>query len=114
MSFGLNFSDKDGFPVSDKAQSVSSGGSASGTTVSVDFGASFTHTARTVVTGESWVSSSGSFSVCPLTSSADAYEIVLLGFSWVVSDVVDGDGFTLTVYSEAEAKGAYTFSVVGT
>ena len=47
-------------------------------------------------------------------SGTDPDEMYLLGMRVEISDIVAGDGFTVTVYSEAEASGTYTVMVVGT
>jgi hypothetical protein len=38
----------------------------------------------------------------------------LLGMRVEISDIVAGTGFTVTVYSEAEASGSYTVLLIGT
>jgi hypothetical protein len=89
-------------------QTLTSGGSAIGIIVNVDFGASFTDKASTVVTGQAWVTATSKIATQVLTpSSMDPDEIYLLAFRPVISAVVPGTGFTVTLYSEPEAKGAY-------
>lgn len=90
------------------------GGSGEGVNVTVDFGATFTDKAQAVVTGEAWVAAGSSLTanvVCPVGTDPD--EMYLLNFRTVISDKVVGDGFTITVYTEAEAKGTYTVNCVG-
>lgn len=82
--------------------------------VTLDFGASFTDKAQTVVTGQTWVSLSSVITptvMCPLGIDTD--EIRLLDMRPVISDLVAGVGFTVTLYSEPEARGTYTVSCVG-
>ena len=80
----------------------------------LDFGASFTDKAQTVVTGQTWVTASSVITptvMCPLGIDPD--EIRLLDMRAVISDLVAGVGFTVTLYSEPEARGTYTVSCVG-
>ena len=82
--------------------------------VTLDFGASFTDKAQTVVTGQTWVSLSSVITptvMCPLGIDTD--EIRLLDMRPVIGDLVAGVGFTVTLYSEPEARGTYTVSCVG-
>ncbi len=84
------------------------------TTVDVDFGSSFTDKAQVVVTGQSWVTPTSSIScqvLCPTASDPD--ELYLLNIRPVISSLVNGVGFTLTLYSEQEAKGIYKVMCVG-
>ncbi len=91
-----------------------SGGSGNSVTVACDFGASFTDKAQTVVTGQTWVTANSEIVVSIRTpAGVDPDEIRLLDIKPVVSDLVAGDGFTLTAYSEPEAKGSYDFMCVG-
>lgn len=90
------------------------GGGGNSTTVAVNFGASFTDKAQTVVTGQAWVTATSEIVVSPLVpTGVDPDEMRLLDFRCYISDRVVGVGFTLTVYSEPEAKGSYDFSVIG-
>lgn len=83
-------------------------------TVSCDFGASFTDKAQTVVTGQTWVTVNSEITATVLTpSGTDPDEMYLLGLRPVVSDLVAGTGFTVTLYSETEAKGTYSVMCVG-
>lgn len=80
----------------------------------LDFGASFTDKAQTVVTGQAWVTASSVITptvMCPIGIDTD--EIRLLDMRPVISDLVAGVGFTVTLYSEPEARGTYTVSCVG-
>lgn len=88
-------------------------GGGNSATVTVDFGSSFTNYAETVVTSQTWVEAGSEFCVTPVTSGTDEIEIAIMQFSPVVFDVVAGTGFTLGVFAPIEAKGTYTFSVIG-
>lgn len=80
----------------------------------VDFGATFTDKASTVVTGETWVTATSCIAPQVLTASGvDPDEMYLLGMEVEISDLVVGDGFTVTVYSQAEAKGTYNVMCLG-
>jgi ribosomal protein L35AE/L33A len=92
----------------------SGGGGGNAVVVDVDFGSSFTDKAQVVVTGQSWVTATSSIScqvLCPTGSDPD--ELYLLNIKPVVSSLVDSTGFTLTLYSEQEAKGIYKVMCVG-
>jgi hypothetical protein len=89
-------------------------GGGNGVAATVDFGASFTHFAQIVVTGQAWVTAASDIVATPLATAGGAEETALLAFSPVISDLVDGVGFTLSVYTPIEAKGTYTFSCIGT
>jgi len=86
-------------------------GSVNTLSVTVDFGASFTHFAQTVVTGETWVD--GTSKIVATVTGSSPEEQALMQFSVTVSDLVVGDGFTLSVYTPIEAKGTYTFACIG-
>lgn len=90
-----------------------SGGGVNTVTVTVDFGASFTHYAEVVVSGQSWVTAASEIAATPLCTGSDYMEYPLFQFSPVVHSLVAGVGFTLGVYTPIEAKGSYTFSCVG-
>jgi hypothetical protein len=97
---------------------VSLGGGTSGggnsVTVTVDFGASFTDKAQTVVTGQAWVAAGTELVGNVFTpAGTDPDEMYLLGMRVEISDIVAGVGFTVTVYSETEAKGTYNVHVIG-
>lgn len=80
----------------------------------LDFGASFTDKAQTVVTGQTWVEATSAITasvMCP--AGVDTDEIRLLDMRAVISDLVAGVGFTVTLYSEPEARGTYVVSCVG-
>jgi hypothetical protein len=82
--------------------------------VTLDFGASFTDKAQTVVTGEAWVAADSKIVAQVLTpAGVDPDELYLLKFQPVISNLVIGDGFTVTLYSEPEAKGTYTVNCIG-
>jgi hypothetical protein len=83
-------------------------------TVVVDFGTTFTDRADTVVTGLSWVT--GAHVLTPVlrpSAGVDADEIRLLEMSALITNVVDGVGFTLVATTTPEARGPYTFLVTG-
>lgn len=85
------------------------------TRVTVDFGASWSDKAQTVVTGQTWVTANSEFTANVLTASGvDTDEMYLLDMRVEISDIVAGTGFTVTVYSQAEARGTYTVMVIGT
>jgi hypothetical protein len=91
-----------------------SGGGGNSVTVACDFGASFTDKAQTVVTGQAWVTANSEIVAQALTpSGTDPDEMRLLEFEPVISDLVAGDGFTVTLYSEPEAKGTYSVMCMG-
>jgi hypothetical protein len=82
--------------------------------VSVDFGASFTDKAQTVVTGQAWVTSTSCIIPQVLTpSGVDPDEMYLLDIRAEISDIVNGDGFTVTLYSEPKAKGTFSVMCLG-
>lgn len=108
-SGGIRFSDN-----SVQTTAATGGGGGNSTTVDVDFGSSFTDKAQVVVTGLSWVTTSSEITcqiLCPTTSDPD--EMYMLNIKPVVSSLVDSTGFTLTLYSEQEAKGIYKVMCVG-
>lgn len=97
----------------DKIETISGGGGDSVTSV-LAFGVSFTDKAQTVVTGQAWVTANSEIVAQVLTpSGVDPDEIRLLDFKPVISDLVAGDGFTVTLYSEPEAKGDYSVMCIG-
>ena len=90
------------------------GGGGNSVTTIVSFGASFTDSASTVVTGQSWVTTGSEITaqvVCD--SGVDPLEIALLDFKIVISDLVAGVGFTVTLYSMPHAKGDYSVMCIG-
>ena len=90
------------------------GGSGNSVTVDVDFGSTFTDKAVAVVTGQSWVTSTSEITchvLCPTGSDPD--EMYLLNIRPVISDLVNSTGFTITLYSEQEAKGIYKVMCIG-
>lgn len=92
----------------------SGGGGGNSVTATLDFGASFTDKAQTVVTGQSWVTGTSNIVTQVKTpSGTDPDEMRLLNFKSVVSDLVVGDGFTITTYSEPEARGTYDVMCIG-
>lgn len=90
------------------------GGGANGTVVNVDFGSTRSQKAQVVLTGLSWVSAAKGLSAEVKTPvGVDPDEMFLLKMFAVVSDIVNGDGFTLTVYCENTARGVYPVMIVG-
>lgn len=90
------------------------GGGGNSVTTIVSFGASFTDSASTVVTGQSWVTTGSEITaqvVCD--SGVDPLEVALLDFKIVISDLVVGVGFTVTLYSMPQAKGDYSVMCIG-
>jgi hypothetical protein len=93
---------------------IGAGGSGNAVTVPVDFGASFTDKAQIVVTGLTWVTPTTRIVADVMTpTGTDPDEMYLLDFQPVISDRVAGVGFTLTVYSQPEARGVYDVSCIG-
>jgi hypothetical protein len=93
-----------------------SGGGGGGNAVAtvLAFGAGFTDKAQTVVTGQAWVAADSKITLQVLTpAGVDPDEMYLLNFRPVVSDLVVATGFTVTLYSEAEASGNYTVNCIG-
>lgn len=90
------------------------GGSANSVTTTVNFGAGFTDKAQTVVTGEAWVASTTEIVATIKTpSGVDPDEMYLIDPKVVISNIVAGTGFTVTVYSAPEARGSYEVMCVG-
>jgi len=90
----------------------SSGGNS--LTVTLAFGATFTDKAQTVVTGQSWVTSTSDIIAQVLTpTGADPDELYLLDLKPVISDLVAGVGFTITLYSMPQARGNYSVMCIG-
>jgi len=73
----------------------------------VDFGATFTQQASTTVTGQGWVTSASKIIAIVSGANTDPDEIFLLQFTPVISNLVDGVGFTVTLFAGNEAKGTY-------
>lgn len=83
-------------------------------TATLAFGGAFTDKAQTVVTGQTWVAANSEIIPQVLTpSGVDPDEMRLLDFKPTISDLVPGTGFTVTLYSEPEAKGDYSVMCVG-
>lgn len=92
------------------------GGGGGGNSVSVEcvFGPAFTDKAQTVVTGQAWVTANSEIVAQVLTpSGTDPDEMYLLDLKPVISDKVAGVGFTVTLYSQPEAKGSYFAMCIG-
>lgn len=95
---------------------ASGGGGGSGNAVAavMNFGGTFTDKAQTVVTGQAWVAAGSKIVADVLTpAGVDPDEMYLLNFRPVISDIVAGTGFTVTLYSEAHATGNYTVNCIG-
>lgn len=93
---------------------LSSGVASNSVTVTCDFGESFTDKAQTVVTGQTWVTAGSEISATVLTpSGVDPDEMYLLDIKPVISDLVAGVGFTVTLYSQPEAAGDYDVMCIG-
>lgn len=83
-------------------------------TATCDFGALFTDKAKTVVTGQTWVTAGSEIVASVRTpASVDPDEMYLLDIKPVISDLVAGVGFTVTLYSQPEAKGSYDVMCIG-
>ena len=90
------------------------GGGGNAVAAVLAFGAGFTDKAQTVVTGQAWVAADSKITLQVLTpAGVDPDEMYLLNFRPVVSDLVVATGFTVTLYSEAEASGNYTVNCIG-
>lgn len=90
------------------------GGGGNSVTTTVNFGASFTDKAQSVVTGQTWVTVNSEIVAHIKTpSGTDPDEMYLINPEVVISDLIAGTGFTVTVYTEAEAKGTYDVMCIG-
>jgi hypothetical protein len=95
-------------------QTLPTSGGGNSVLVTVDFGASFTDKASTVVTGQAWVTGASCIVPTVLTpTGTDPDEMYLIGLRVAVGSLVAGVGFTVTAYSEAEARGQYQIMCVG-
>ena len=65
---------------------VPTGGGGNGVDVTVDFGSSFTHYAETVVTGETWVTSTSKIVATPKASDGSGIEAAILSFQPCVGE----------------------------
>jgi len=93
---------------------LSSGVASNSVTVTCDFGESFTDKAKTVVTGQAWVTADSEIVASVLTpANVDPDEMYLLDIKPVISDLVAGVGFTVTLYSQPEAAGDYDVMCIG-
>lgn len=91
-----------------------SSGGANKVAVSLNFGATFTDKAQAIVTGQTWVTASSVIVAQVMTPpGVDSDEMSLLNFRTHISDLVDGVGFTVTLYAESFAKGSYTVNCMG-
>ena len=91
---------------------ISGGGNA--VAVAVDFGATRTDKAQTVVTGQAWVEADSVITAQVLTpTGVDPDEMYLLDFKPQISALVAGVGFTVTLYSQPQALGSYTVNCMG-
>jgi hypothetical protein len=90
------------------------GGSGNSVSATLDFGSGFTDKAQFVVTGQTWVATDSEIVAHIKTpTGTDPDEMYLLDMRAVISDLVAGTGFTITIYTEAEAKGQYNVMCVG-
>ena len=65
-------------------------------------------------TSKDITTSTSCLTVTPLVDTGQtADELRLLDFGWAIENLVTGTGFDLTVWTESEAKGTYTFFVTG-
>jgi hypothetical protein len=97
----------------DALEAAPSGGASSALAV-CNFGGSFTDKAQTVVSGQAWVTAASRITAQVLTPAGDdPDEMRLLDLRPVISDLVAGDGFTVTLYSEPEARGSYSVMCLG-
>jgi hypothetical protein len=89
-------------------------GATTAITVALDFGDEFTDKAQIAVTGLDWITPSTRIVADVMTpDGVDPDEMYLLDFQPVISDRVAGVGFTLTLYSQPEARGVYGVSCIG-
>ena len=101
-------------PSGDTVNGAGGGGGGNSVTATVDFGGTFSDKAQVVVTGQSWVTSGSEIVPQVLTPTGiDPDEMYLLNFKVVISDLVVGVGFTVTLYSTAQAKGTYSIMCIG-
>lgn len=102
-------------PAGDTLEGVGGGGSgANALQVAVDFGASFTDRAYSVVTGLAWVGPSTVLVAQIITpAGTDPDEMTMLKIKAEISDIVAGVGLTLTLHTEHEARGPYTVNIIG-
>ena len=93
---------------------LSSGVASNSVTVTCNFGGSFSAESYSVVTGQTWVTAGSEISATVLTpSGVDPDEMYLLDIKPVISDLVPGVGFTVTLYSQPEATGSYDVMCIG-
>jgi hypothetical protein len=85
--------------------------SSSSVNVVVDFGVNFTDKAQTVVTGQTWVTATSKITAQVLSTNVD--ESYLIDMKVVISDIVAGVGFTVTLWSQPQARGSYTVMCLG-
>lgn len=97
-----------------RSNAAGGGGGAQGVIVPMNFGASFTDKVSVTVTGLTWVDTTKPITAQVMTpSGSDPDEIYLLNFDLVVSNVSNGVGFKLTLYSRSKARGTYNVHCVG-
>lgn len=95
-----------------RGSAPSGGGGGNGTLVNVDFGTSPGSTAAsTVVTGQTWVTSTSAIVATAIGTRAEDAAIEELTFT--VGDVVDGVGFTVYAASPYGSVGTYVVACVG-
>lgn len=89
------------------------GGGGNSVTATVNFGASFTDKAQTVVAAPWAIAGTEIVAHVMTPAGVDPDEMYLLDFKPVISDLNPGVGFTVTLYSEPEATGSYDVMCVG-
>ena len=83
--------------------------------VTVDFGVTYTDKKEVILTGKTWVTASSSIIAQVMTPAGmHADEMYLYRFHPVISDLVVGVGYTLTVYTETEYSGIITVMIIAT
>lgn len=90
------------------------GGGSNSVTTTVTFTPGFSDKAAVVVTGQTWVTATSEIVAHVRTpTGTDVDEMYLLDFRVVISNLVVGIGFTITVYTEVEATGSYDIMCIG-
>lgn len=90
------------------------GGGGNSVTTTINFGAGFNDRAQAIVTGQTWVTSTSEIVATIKTpAGVDPDEMYLIDPKVVISNIVAGTGFTVTIYSAPEARGSYEVMCVG-
>lgn len=95
---------------------VSSGGAGNFTEVSVNLGTDGNLVYTTTKTGEAWVTGTSKIVCTPNGTTSDGQTVETYfgaDFSWIISNLVAGTGFDLTVYNPNGATGTFRFSCTG-